>query len=157
MLGLRVQARVDKRRFILAAKQLERTAKTEAPRSAWLIGFAAWAVPGIGHLLQRRWLRGLLLGGAVWSMFLTGLRLGGHLFKVTSSDQGLGALLQLLPMSANVGSGLLYVVCWITNTGFVENAQRMTYEYGNTFLLVAGLLNYLAMLDAFDIAAGRKQ
>jgi len=32
----------------------------------------------------------------------------------------------------------------------------VTYEYGNTFLLVAGLLNYLVMLDAFDIAAGRK-
>ena len=41
--------------------------------------------------------------------------------------------------------------------GFAENAQRMTYEYGNTFLLVAGLLNYLATLDAFDIAAGRKE
>ena len=72
-------------------------------------------------------------------------------------DQGLAALLQLLPMSANVGAGLLYVICWITNTGFAEHAQIVTYEYGNTFLLVAGLLNYLAMLDAFDIAAGRKQ
>jgi len=90
-------------------------------------------------------------------MFLTGLRLGGHLFTVTSKDQGVAALLQLLPMTANAGAGLLYVVCWVSNTGFAENAQRMTYEYGNTFLLVAGLLNYLAMLDAFDIAAGRKR
>jgi len=89
-------------------------------------------------------------------MFLTGLWLGGHLFTVTSKDQGLAALLQLLPMSANVGAGLLYIICWITNTGFSEHAQLVTYEYGNTFLLVAGLLNYLAMLDAFDIGAGRK-
>jgi hypothetical protein len=59
-------------------------------------------------------------------------------------------------MSANFGAGLLYIFCWVTNTGFAEQAQRVTYEYGNTFLLVAGLLNYLAMLDAFDIAAGRK-
>ena len=79
------------------------------------------------------------------------------MFALSGKDQGLSALIQLLPMSANVGSGLLYVVCWLTNTGFAENAQRMTYEYGNTFLLVAGLLNYLATLDAFDIAAGRKE
>jgi hypothetical protein len=90
-------------------------------------------------------------------MFFFGLWLGGHLFRVTSSDQGLSALLQLLPMTANVGAGFLYIFCWLTNTGFADHAQMVTYEYGNTFLLVAGLLNYLAMLDAFDIAAGRKQ
>ena len=129
----------------------------EAPRTAWLIGLAAWAVPGLGHLVQRRWIRAALLGGAVWTMFLLGLWLGGHLFALTSKDQGLSALLQLLPMIANVGTGFLYIFCWITNTGFAEHPQLLTYEYGNTFLLVAGLLNYLAMLDAFDIAAGRKK
>jgi len=137
----------------LAAKSIEQTVET--PRVAWLMGLAAWAVPGLGHLLQRRFMRGLLLGGAVWGMFIAGLLLGGHLYKVT--DQGLGALVQLLPLSANVGSGLLYIFCWLTNTGFADQAQRITYEYGNTFLLVAGLLNYLAALDAFDIAAGRKE
>jgi len=90
-------------------------------------------------------------------MFFTGLWLGGHLFTLSANDQGLAALLQLLPMIANVGAGLLYIFCWFTNSGFAEHAQMITYEYGNTFLLVAGLLNYLAMLDAFDIAAGRKQ
>ncbi len=137
----------------MVAKQIERTAS--APGKVWGIGVAAWAVPGLGHFLQKKWGRGLLLGGAVWLMFIVGLVLGGHLFRVT--DSGLSALLQLLPMSANFGAGLLYIFCWLTNTGFAENAQRVTYEYGNTFLLVAGLLNYLAMLDAFDIAAGRKQ
>jgi hypothetical protein len=141
----------------LAGTQAEVSRITETPRNAWLIGVAAWAVPGSGHLIQKRWARGLLLGGAVWAMFLTGLWLGGHLFTISGKDQGLAGLLQLLPMSANVGSGLLYVVCWLANLGFAEHAQISTYEYGNTFLLVAGLLNYLAMLDAFDIAAGRKQ
>ena len=98
-----------------------------------------------------------MLGGAVWVMFIVGLVIGGHLFRIGPNDQGLSAALQLLPMSANFGSGLLYIGCWLTNTGFAEQAQRVTYEYGNTFLLCAGLLNYLAMLDAFDIAAGRKQ
>ncbi len=93
----------------------------------------------------------------MWAMFLIGLSLGGHLFTVTGKEQGISALIQLLPMSANVGAGLLYVFCWVTNTGFAEHAQLSTFEYGNTFLLVAGLLNYLAMLDAFDIASGRKE
>ncbi len=139
----------------MAAKSIEQTENLETPRIAWLVGLAAWAVPGLGHVLQRRWMRGLLLGGAVWLMFFLGLWLGGHLFTVT--DHGLAALVQLLPMSANVGSGLLYLFCWLTNAGFAEQAQLVTYEYGNTFLLVAGLLNYLAALDAFDIAAGRKE
>lgn len=131
--------------------------ESSAPARAWLFAVCAWAVPGLGHLLQKRWVRGVLLGGVVWGMFVLGILLGGHLFKMGGTDQGLSGLLQLLPMSANFGAGLLYIFCWITNTGFAEHAQRVTYEYGNTFLLVAGLLNYLAMLDAFDIAAGRKE
>jgi len=132
-------------------------AAEKAPSRAWMLGVAAWAVPGLGHLLQGKWARALLLGGAVWVMFFVGLAFGGHLFRVGSNDQGFSAILQLLPMSANFGAGLLYIGCWLTNAGFAEQAQRISYEYGNTFLLVAGLLNYLAMLDAFDIAAGRKQ
>ena len=128
----------------------------KAPGRAWLLALAAWAIPGLGHLLQRKWARALMLGGAVWGMFMVGVAIGGHLFRIGPNDQGLSALLQLLPMSANFGAGLLYIGCWLSNTGFAEQAHRVTYEYGNTFLLCAGLLNYLAMLDAFDIAAGRK-
>lgn len=138
------------------AKGIERS-DAGTPGKAWLMGLSAWAIPGLGHFLQKKWIRGLLLGGVVWVMFSVGLLLGGHLFRMGPSDQGLSGLLTLLPMSANFGTGLLYIACWLTNTGFAEQAQRVTYEYGNTFLLVAGLLNYLAMLDAFDIAAGRKR
>lgn len=130
-----------------------------APADAWLMGFVAWIVPGAGHLLQGRWGRGLLLGGAVWAMFVVGLLVGGHLFGLGGREGGLSALLQVPPAIANLGAGLLYLVCWATNTGFLdsaEQARRATFEYGNTFLLVAGLLNYLSMLDAFDIRAGRK-
>jgi hypothetical protein len=68
-------------------------------------------------------------------------------------------LIQIPPMIANLGSGALYMVCWFVDIGFRDDPQqaaRATYEYGTTFLLIAGLLNYLTMLDAFDIAAGRK-
>lgn len=76
-----------------------------------------------------------------------------------STGQGSSTLLQVPPMIANLGSGVLYIACWLLDMGFVDDltqAARATYEYGNTFLLIAGLLNYLTMLDAFDIAAGRK-
>jgi hypothetical protein len=127
------------------------------PAGAWLLGLAAWSVPGAGHLLQARWWRGLILGGAVWAMFLIGLVFDGHLYDLFgSAEGGWSGWLQRIPAIANVGSGLLYLVCWAADIGFAENAKAATFEYGNTFLLVAGLVNSLAMLDAFDIAVGRK-
>jgi hypothetical protein len=96
----------------------------------------------------------------VWTMFLTGLAIGGHLFTIGGREEGLAVLVPALWMIGNIGSGLLYIFCWLMNIGFVdtpEAAARLTFEYGNTFLVVAGLVNYLAMLDAFDIAAGRKK
>ena len=122
------------------------------------MGEASWLLPGAGHLLQGHWWRALVLGGAVWICFVCGLLMGGHMFSV-GEQQGLSALLQIPPMIANLGSGLLYLATWFFDVGFADDPQaaaRATYEYGTTFLLIAGLLNYLVMLDAFDISAGRK-
>lgn len=134
-------------------------ATDKVPPRAWMMGTVGWLVPGVGHLLQGKWVRALILGGAVWIAFIGGLLMGGHLFSLAGSDPGSSVLLQVPPMIANLGSGLLYIVCWVLGIGFSNDPQmaaRATYEYGNTFLLIAGLLNYLAMLDAFDISAGRK-
>lgn len=127
--------------------------------NAWLVGFLAWLVPGSGHLFLGRWLRGVLAGVVVWTLFLVGLFLGGHLFGPLSGEEGSNIWLQVPPAIANLGSGILYLFCWLTNTGFAnggEQARLATFEYGNTFLLVAGLLNYLVALDAFDIGVRRK-
>ena len=124
-----------------------------APAKAWLMGTAGWLVPGLGHLLQGKWGRALLLGGGVWACFILGFVMGGHLFEYD------GSLLRIPPMIGNLGTGLLYIVPWFMGIGFTEDVRMAalpTYEFGWTFLIVAGLLNYLAMLDAFDIAAGRK-
>jgi uncharacterized protein DUF6677 len=132
--------------------------KEPTPAIAWLVGIAAWFIPGAGHLIQKKWGRAIIMGGAVWVSFVLGLAMGGHMFDL-STGQGSSALLQVPPMIANLGTGILYVVCWLMGVGFADDPQqaaRATYEYGNTFLLIAGLLNYLTMLDAFDIAAGRK-
>jgi hypothetical protein len=143
----------------LSKANRERTDVDKAPARAWLMGTAAWLVPGLGHLLQGKWGRALLLGGAVWFCFIFGFMMGGHLFKYDASEQGVSALLQIPPMVGNLGTGLLYIVCWLMGFGFshdIQQAALPTFEYGWTFLIVAGLLNYLSMLDAFDIAAGRK-
>jgi uncharacterized protein DUF6677 len=135
----------------------ERMQVEEVPGAAWLTGLAAWFIPGLGHVLLKRWFRALLMGGAVWVCFFVGLAMGGHLFDLSS--EGSWIILQIPPMIANLGTGALYIVSWLFNYGFADDpvrAARATYEYGNTFLLIAGLLNYLNMLDAFDIAAGRK-
>lgn len=138
-------------------KRSEASRAEEVPAQAWLIGLLGWFVPGAGHIAQGRWGRGLLIGGAVIAMFIAGLIFGGHLFPIWDNQgSGWSPLLQVPPMIANLGAGLLYLICWITGAGFVEHADYATFEYGNTFLLVAGLLNYLGMLDAFDIAVGRK-
>lgn len=137
-----------------------RTELNEPQGRAWLIGALAWAVPGAGHLLQGHVWRGILLGGSVWAMFIIGLLFGGHLHNIFSRE--LGVLAQIFGLF-NLGIGAAYIAALATGMGTVEMAEigayarQATYEYGNTFLMVAGLLNYLAMLDAFDIAIGRKR
>ncbi len=128
------------------------------PPMAWLVGLSAWFVPGAGHVMQKQWGRAALMGGSVWLCFFLGLSMGGKMFDL-SGTQGTATLLQIPPMIANLGTGVLYICSWLLGAGFgdnIVNAAKATYEYGNTFLLIAGLLNYLTMLDAFDIAAGRK-
>jgi hypothetical protein len=140
-------------------KREEKKERETATPGAWLMGALAWLVPGAGHIFQGRWGRGLLLGGAVWAMFITGILFGGHLFGLTGRDAGTNPLLQAAPAIANLGSGGLYLFCSALGLNFEELPEQMrraTFEYGNTFLWVAGLLNYLSMLDAFDLAAGRK-
>jgi hypothetical protein len=143
----------------LAVKENRAVISTKPPARAWWLGASAWAVPGAGHFLQGRWGRGLIIAAAVCGMFVLGLSFGGHLFGFGGGGEGTSQLLQLPPMIANLGTGVLYLLSWASNSGFsdsAEYARLATFEYGNTLLLVAGLLNYLAMLDAFDIASGRK-
>ena len=128
------------------------------PSTAWVVGIAAWFIPGSGHLMLKKWGRAALMGGVIWLSFFLGMAMGGHLFDL-STTEGSSVWLQVPPMIANIGSGALYIFSWLLNIGFEDDpvqAARATYEYGTTFLLIAGLLNYLTMLDAFDIAAGRR-
>ena len=140
------------------SERLQADRSEPTPGSAWAIGVAAWFIPGSGHLMLKRLGRAALMGGAIWLCFIVGLAMGGHMFDLSGSE-GTSVLLQVPPMIGNFGSGALYIVSWLLGYGFDDNpaqAARATYEYGNMILLIAGLLNYLTMLDAFDIAVGRR-
>ena len=115
-----------------------------------LVCAAAWAWPGAGHLLLGRRRTGLILLVALPLMFAVGLLLEGRLFPFTA-----GQPLVLLMALAELGSGAPYLLA--TALGLGEGrVVSPGYEHGNTFLIVAGLLNLLVVLDASDIARGRK-
>jgi len=115
-----------------------------------LICLAAWAVPGAGHIwLGRRW-KGVIFLVVLPLMFGLGLWLDGRLFPFEPS-QPLVALAAL----ADLGVGVPYVVARAAGLG-AGRVVATTYEYGNAFLVVAGLLNLLVVVDAYDVALGRK-
>ena len=120
------------------------------PSTAALVCVAAWAMPGAGHLWLGRAVKGVVFLVALPLMFAVGLGLEGELYPVDLS-QPLVALQGL----ADLGIGLPYLVALAAGLG-EGRVVAATYEYGNTFLVVAGLLNILVVLDAFDIARGRK-
>jgi hypothetical protein len=111
---------------------------------------AAWLVPGAGHLWLGRTQKGLVFLILLPLMFATGLWLEGRLFPFQPSEP-----LVALAAFADVGIGLPYFVAKGLSLG-AGNVVAWGYEYGNTFIIVAGLLNMLVVLDAFDIAQGRK-
>ncbi len=121
----------------------------------WLAGSLAWALPGAGHFLQGHIVRGGMLGGAVFCMYFIGWLLGGHLYGLHNAAET-GFLAYIFGF-CDLGSGLLYLFSLTANISVLDQSHLATSEYGDRFLMVAGLLNYLCMLDAFDIAVGRKR
>ena len=123
---------------------------TRSTTNPYLICAAAWAVPGAGHLWLGRAQKGLVFLIALPLMFATGLWLEGRLFPFEVAQP-----LVALAAFANIGMGVPYFVAKIAGLG-TGRVIAESFEYGNAFLIVAGLLNMLVVLDAFDVAEGRK-
>ncbi len=121
-----------------------------------IVGALGWIFPGAGHLIQGRIKRGILISAVIWTMFVIAIVSGGaHYPGFEFKD---GALLYLLNVFARFGNGLGALVSFlIAGTPSPQVAALATFEYGGRFLEVAGLLNYLAVIDAVDIAVGRKR
>lgn len=111
----------------------------------------AWLVPGGGHWLLGRRQKGVVFCLVLLFMFLFGLGLSGRLFPFEVSEP-----LVVMAAIADLGLGLPWLVAKIFSYG-AGDVVAVTFEYGNTFLMVAGLLNLLVVLDTYDIAVGRKE
>lgn len=110
-----------------------------------------WLIPGAGHLIQKRWLRGLLLMISVVAMFAFGLAMDGKIYQSNTGD-----LLDILGFISDLGAGALYILGRMLDWG--GNAIYIaTADYGTKFIAVAGLLNIIAAVDAYHIAIGKKQ
>lgn len=115
-----------------------------------LLCLAAWAIPGAGHLWQGRRSKGLVFLFALPLMFTIGLLIRGRLFPFDMSEPLVG-----LAAFADLGIGIPYFIAKAVSAG-AGDVRAVTYEYGNAYLIVAGLLNLLVVIDAYDIALGRK-
>jgi hypothetical protein len=109
-----------------------------------------WLIPGGGHILLKRYGRGILLLISVVAMFLVGLGMQGRIYQPNGGD-----ILDILGFVGDVGAGALYFLARIMDWGNVMAANAAA-DYGKTFLIVAGLLNYIAAADAHHIALGKK-
>jgi hypothetical protein len=131
--------------------EVETAESTGSKARGWLMVLAGWVLPGLGHFLQRRWGRGAVLAGSVFAMFLLGLAMHGKLYRYTPGD-----LVSTAAWLANLGAGGLYFLASLLGYDVPEPATASA-DYGTKFLLTAGLLNMLVMLDAYDVAVGRKK
>jgi hypothetical protein len=121
--------------------------KSTLPALVLLLG---WLIPGAGHLLLGKWIRGLLLFGSILGMYLIGLGLAGKVYTPNT-----GEILDILNFAGQLGMGLLYVLARVFGWGATSVVNTLA-DYGTKFLVVAGLLNIVSAIDAHSLANGRK-
>lgn len=110
-----------------------------------------WLIPGAGHMIQKRWIRGALLFISIVTMFLLGLAMQGRIYRANGGD-----ILEILGFVGDVGAGALYILSVAQDWGQGAIAFA-TADYGTKFMIVAGLLNFIAVADAYHIAIGKKK
>jgi hypothetical protein len=110
-----------------------------------------WLIPGAGHMIQKRWIRGALLFISIVTLFLLGLAMQGRIYKANGGD-----ILDILGFVGDVGAGGLYILTMANDWGQGAIAFA-TADYGTKFIIVAGLLNFIAVADAYHIAIGKKK
>lgn len=124
-------------------------------RSPWLTVLVGWIVPGAGHLLLGRRMRGAIIFATVLLCFLVGLLMRGPLFEVGAAGDVLSRLIQWGGHVGDMASGILYFVAVWLGYAPLDRAGH-TADYGSKFIVAAGLLNILAVVDAYEIAVREK-
>ena len=134
------------------SKNATSTSEPEYPLTTMAVvaPIVGWLIPGGGHILLKRYGRGVLLLISVVAMFVVGLGMQGRIYQPNGGD-----ILDILGFVGDVGAGALYFLARIMDWGNVMAANAVA-DYGKTFLIVAGLLNFIAAADAHHIALGKK-
>ena len=139
----------------MASPQINNKSNGRAPKSAANQGFvylpliAGWLVPGAGHFLLGKWGRGALLAVSIIGMFAMGLAMQGKLYSNVHD------ILDLLGMVGDLGNGLLFILSRVAGWG-ADQVQVTVQDWGTRFIVVSGLLNVIAAVDAHNIRTGRK-
>jgi hypothetical protein len=129
---------------------------TSTSKTATASGFqygpllAGWFLPGAGHFVQRKWIRGALLLLSIGGMFFLGIAMQGKLY--TSAQN----ILDMLGLAGDLGSGVFYFISRQLGLG-AYSFQITTADFGTRFIVVAGLLNVIAAVDAHNLYTGRKK
>lgn len=135
---------------------VKKTDAAEAPKQPSWYGIVAlaWLIPGGGHFLLKRPGRGALILGSVVLMFLLGLMMRGYMFQPQRGDL-LTTIIYYGGFIGDLASGLLYLLTtWL---GYAQpDVAGHVHDYGTKFLVAAGLLNILGMVDAYEIVTGKK-
>ena len=143
-------------------------------RSPLLTILTAWLIPGAGHFLLGRRGRGAIIFGTVLLAFLVGILMHGSMFvpggngfevngagtltatsQVSGGGDVLSKLIQYGGFVGDAAAGLLYFLASFLGYAAPDQAGH-TSDYGSKFLVSAGLLNILAIVDAYEIATRQK-
>lgn len=132
----------------------ETVIKEEPAKGNQMMGIAAavagWIVPGLGHLLLRRWSKAAIYFLCVGSLALAGLAMRGGVFGASADD-----LFDRLGFFADLGAGIFYFLAHQLQAAGPDVAHA-TGDYGTRLFAAAGMLNFLTVLEAYDIGRGRE-
>src|SRR5579875_2773542 len=132
------------------ASKAQVPAQTKAQGFVYSALILGWLIPGAGHLLTRHWIRALLLFVAITALFSLGLAMQAKVYVPNTGDP-----LDMLGFAGDLGTGLLYFIARVFSLG-QSTVQLATADYGTKFVVVAGLLNFIAAVDAHNLRIGRK-
>ena len=122
-----------------------------SPVSPTIALIAGWLVPGAGHLLLGKWVRAGLLMVSILGMFAIGIALKGKIYSPNTGEP-----LDILGFLGDLGAGALYGLARLLGWGQAPVLVAVA-DYGTKFIVVAGLLNIVAAVDAHSLAGGRKR
>lgn len=115
---------------------------------AYGILFLSWLFPGLGHMVQKKYVKGIVFLVGILLLLIFGLVMQGKFYDTKEFHP-----LMLLGFLGDLGSGIFFFIIKLARLG-KGNIYAVTYHYGTTYMVCAGLVNYLVALNAYDIARG---